>query len=85
MTKDPLDDSQRHTVAIHDGRTGMPDRMEPEVPERSFCTEPFHQLFPITMQVDALSQLLIEEDLISEQKFYEKLKQVQAQYRKRGQ
>ena len=35
-----------------------------------------------SIQVDALAQLLIEEGLISEQKFYEKLKQVQAQYQK---
>jgi hypothetical protein len=34
------------------------------------------------IQVDTLTQLLIEEGLISEQKFYEKLKQVQAQYQK---
>jgi hypothetical protein len=37
------------------------------------------------IQVDTLAQLLIEEGLISEQKFYEKLKQVQAQYRNNGQ
>ena len=36
-----------------------------------------------SMQVDALVQLLIEEDLISEQRFFQKLKQVQAQYQKR--
>ncbi len=35
-----------------------------------------------SIQVDTLAQLLIEEGLISEQKFYEKLKQVQAQYQK---
>ena len=34
-----------------------------------------------SIQCDALAQLLIEEGLISEQKFYEKLKQVQAQYK----
>jgi hypothetical protein len=38
-----------------------------------------------SIQVDTLAQLLIEEGLISEQKFYEKLKQVQAQYRNNGQ
>jgi len=38
-----------------------------------------------SIQVDTLAQLLIEEGLISEQKFYEKLKQVQAQYQKREQ
>ena len=36
-----------------------------------------------TIQVDALAQLLIEEGLISEQKFLAKLKTVQADYRKR--
>ena len=36
-----------------------------------------------SMQVDALVQLLIEEGLISEQRFFQKLKQVQAQYQKR--
>ncbi len=38
-----------------------------------------------SIQVDTLAQLLIEEGLISEQKFYEKLKQVQAQYQKNEQ
>ena len=36
-----------------------------------------------SMQVDALTQLLIEEGLINKQKFYAKLKEVQAQYQKR--
>ena len=35
-----------------------------------------------SIQVDTLAQLLIEEGLISEQKFYEKLKQVQGKYQK---
>ena len=37
-----------------------------------------------SIQVDALAQLLIEEGLISEQKFYAKLKQVQAEHQQRG-
>jgi len=38
-----------------------------------------------SIQVDALSQLLIEKGLISEQEFYTKLKQVQGEWeRKRG-
>jgi hypothetical protein len=36
-----------------------------------------------SIQVDALAQLLIEEGLISEEKFIAKLKQVQTQYQKR--
>ena len=36
-----------------------------------------------SMQVDTLVQLLIEEGLISEQRFFQELKQVQAQYQKR--
>ena len=36
-----------------------------------------------SIQLDALTQLLIEEGLISEKKFIVKLKQVQAQYQKR--
>jgi hypothetical protein len=36
-----------------------------------------------SIQVDALTQLLIEEGLISEQKFIAKLKQVKAKYQKR--
>jgi hypothetical protein len=36
-----------------------------------------------SIQVDALAQLLIEEGLISEQKFVAKLKQVKAEYQKR--
>jgi len=35
-----------------------------------------------SIQVDTLAQLLIEEGLINEQKFYEKRKQVQAIYQK---
>ena len=37
-----------------------------------------------SIQIDALTQLLIEEGLISEQKFMAKLKEVQLQYRSRG-
>lgn len=33
-----------------------------------------------SFQVDALSQLLIEKGLITEQEFFTKLKQVQAEY-----
>jgi len=36
-----------------------------------------------SIQVDALVQLLVEEGLISEQRFFQKLKEVQAQYEKR--
>jgi hypothetical protein len=36
-----------------------------------------------SIQVDTLTQLLIEEGLISEQKFFAKLKQVQAEYHRR--
>ena len=36
-----------------------------------------------SIQVDALAQLLIEEGLISEQKFVAKLKQVKDEYQKR--
>ena len=36
-----------------------------------------------SIQVDALAQLLIEEGLISEQKFVAKLKQVKTEYQKR--
>jgi hypothetical protein len=36
-----------------------------------------------SIQVDALAQLLIEEGLISQDKFIAKLKQVQAQYENR--
>lgn len=34
-----------------------------------------------SIQVDALVQLLVEEGLISEQGFFQKLKEVQAQYK----
>ena len=40
-------------------------------------------LMAISIQIDALTQLLIEEGLITEQKFYAKLKQVQSDYQKR--
>ena len=36
-----------------------------------------------SIQVDALAQLLIEEGLISQEKFIAKLKQVKAQYQER--
>jgi hypothetical protein len=36
-----------------------------------------------SIQVDALTQLLIEEGLITKEKFIVKLKEVQAQYEKR--
>lgn len=36
-----------------------------------------------SIQVDALVQLLIEQGLISEQRFFQKLKEVQAQYENR--
>lgn len=36
-----------------------------------------------SIQVDALVQLLVEEGLISEQRFFQKLKEVQAQYQQR--
>ena len=35
-----------------------------------------------SMQVDALAQLLIEEGIITQEKFFTTLKQVQAQYQK---
>jgi hypothetical protein len=40
-------------------------------------------LMAISIQVDALVQLLIEQKLISEQSFFQKLKEVQAQYEQR--
>jgi mannitol/fructose-specific phosphotransferase system IIA component (Ntr-type) len=36
-----------------------------------------------SIQVDTLTQLLIEEGLITEQKFFAKLKKVQAEYQRR--
>jgi hypothetical protein len=36
-----------------------------------------------SIQVDALVQLLIEQGLISEQRYFQKLKEVQAQYQQR--
>ena len=36
-----------------------------------------------SIQVDAIAQLLIEEGLISKEKLFAKLKEVQAQYEKR--
>ena len=35
-----------------------------------------------SIQVDALAQLLIEEGIITQEKFFTKLKQVQASYQK---
>jgi len=35
------------------------------------------------IQVDAIAQLLIEKGIITEQEFFSKLKQVQAEYQKR--
>jgi hypothetical protein len=45
---------------------------------------PFKELLIAnSIQVDALAQLLIEEGLITKEKFIAKLKEVQAQYEKR--
>jgi hypothetical protein len=45
---------------------------------------PFKELLIAnSIQVDALVQLLIEQGLISEQRFFQKLKEVQAQYEQR--
>ena len=38
-----------------------------------------------SLQYDASVQLLIEEDIITQKKFFTKLKQVQAQYQSKGQ
>jgi hypothetical protein len=38
-----------------------------------------------SIQVDALAQLLFEEGIISRERFFTKLKQVQAQYQNQGQ
>ena len=38
-----------------------------------------------SIQVDVLAQLLIEEGIISQEKFFDKLKQVQASYQKTNQ
>ena len=37
-----------------------------------------------SIQIDTLTQLLIEAGLISEEKFFAKLKEIQLQYRNRG-
>jgi len=36
-----------------------------------------------SIQVDALTQLLVEKGIITEQEFFSKLKQIQAEYKKR--
>ena len=38
-----------------------------------------------SIQNDAIAQLLIEEGIISQEKFFAKLKEVQAQYQSKGQ
>jgi len=38
-----------------------------------------------SIQVDALAQLLIEEGIITQEKFLTKLKQLQTQYQSKGQ
>jgi hypothetical protein len=38
-----------------------------------------------SIQVDALAQLLIEEGIITKEKFFTKLKQLQTQYQSKGQ
>ena len=38
-----------------------------------------------SIQVDALAQLLIEEGIITQEKFFSKLKQLQAQYQTKSQ
>jgi len=36
-----------------------------------------------SIQVDALTQLLVEKGIFTEQEFFSKLKQIQAEYKKR--
>ena len=36
-----------------------------------------------SIQVDTLTQLLVEKGIITEQEFFSKLKQIQAEYKKR--
>jgi len=56
--------------------------MAKSLPENGLVT--FRELLIAnSIQVDALAQLLIEEGLISKEKFIAKLKQVQAQYQER--
>ena len=38
-----------------------------------------------SIQIDALAQLLIEEGIIAQEKFFSKLNQVQAQHQSKGQ
>ena len=38
-----------------------------------------------SIQMDALAQLLIEEGVITQEKFFTKLKQVRASYQRKGQ
>jgi len=37
-----------------------------------------------SIQIDALTQLLIEKGIITEQEFFSKLKQIQAEYQNKG-
>ena len=63
---------------------GKGDSMARRLDEKELVS--FEELLRANMiQVDALSQLLIEKGLITEQEFYTKLKQVQHDYEsKRG-
>lgn len=57
------------------------DSMARKLDEKELVS--FEELLRANMiQVDALSQLLIEKGLITEQEFYTKLKEVQADYLK---
>jgi len=50
MTQDPLDGTQRYTIAIHDGCAGMSQWVKPEIANTSFLAQSFHQLFSVTIR-----------------------------------
>jgi hypothetical protein len=41
-------------------------------------------LVPNTIQIDAVTQLLIEKGFFTKEEFFEKLKRVQVEYQKKG-
>jgi hypothetical protein len=63
--------------------TGEVDTMGKAV-EKSDLVSFKELLLANSIQIDALTQLLIEAGVISEERFFTKLKEVQLQYKNRG-
>ena len=49
MAKDSLDSADGNVVSIHDGGSGMPDWMKPEISNPCLLTKTFHELLSVAI------------------------------------